>query len=291
MFRHRGENRRSVFVLLFLNVAFFLLQHQDPARYARVFSFHWDAVRAGEVWRVVTYQFRQQGSGVTEAIWLFVTMLLLYIMGTALEEEWGTRHFIAIFAISTLISASVAAYLGIALLGTYFVNFTLLYVYASVSPRQFGMIRFPVWLLALGSLGYLLYGAVAGGKGNIAVFSGALAGFIYYLTQRVPAGEGAAPHATRIDSVALQNAARFAGIRKALAKASTADVDRLLAQFEREIVPNVNVCPPADYKPEHHDGYCIRCEGFAECSARYLRLNRPANVPRAETTVIKDATT
>ena len=45
---------------------------------------------------------------------------------------------------------------------------------------------------------------------------------------------------------------------------------------EREIVRGVNICPPADYKPENSDGYCIRCEGFAECSARYLKLHRPA---------------
>ena len=31
-----------------------------------------------------------------------------------------------------------------------------------------------------------------------------------------------------------------------------------------------------DFKPEHPDRYCIRCEGFAECSARHLRLNRAA---------------
>jgi len=282
MFRHRGENLRSVFVLLFLNVAFFLLQHQDPARYARVFAFRWDAVQSGEVWRVVTYQFRQPGSGIMEALWLFVTMLLLYIMGTTLEEEWGTVHLITIFSLSTLASAAVAAYLGIPLLGTYFVNFTLLYVYASVSPRQFGLMPFPVWLLAVLSLGYLLYGVFAGGRANIAMFSGALAGYIYYLSQRIPASQVAKPNPPRVDNTALQNAARFAGIRKAVANRSVADIDRLIAQSEREIIPNVNICPPADYKPEHNDGYCIRCEGFAECSARYLRNHRPASAPRAE---------
>jgi len=39
----------------------------------------------------------------------------------------------------------------------------------------------------------------------------------------------------------------------------------------------VNICPPADYKPENPDGYCIRCEGFAECSTRFLKANRPAS--------------
>ena len=302
MFRRRGENLRSVFVLLFLNVAFFLLQHQDPAKYARVFAFHWDAVRAGELWRVVTYQFRQPGSGFTEALWLFVTMLLLYMMGSALEEEWGTFHFVALFTISTVTSAGVAAWLGIPLLGTYFVTFTLLYVYASVFPQQtfylFGVIPFPVRLLAAISLAYLLYGVFAGGKANVAVFSGALAGYIYYLTQRVPARVIVAraekelgPPVVRVDTVAMQNGARFAGIKHVLASGLAAEVDRMIAQCERDIVPNVNICPPVDYKPEHNDGYCIRCEGFAECSARFLRMNRPVDAaPRAEAAVMPDAT-
>jgi len=33
-----------------------------------------------------------------------------------------------------------------------------------------------------------------------------------------------------------------------------------------------------DYKPEAQDGYCLRCEGFAECTARHLRLSRPKRI-------------
>lgn len=301
MFRTRGENLRSVFVLLFLNVAFFLLQHQDPEKYTRLFSFQWSAVRNGEVWRLLTYQFRQPGSGFSEALWLFVTMLLLYMMGSALEEEWGTVHFLALFTASTLGSAGVAAYLGIPLLGTYFVTFTLLYVYASVFPQQtfylFGMIPFPVRLLAALSLAYLVYGVFAGGPANIAILGGAIAGYVYFLTQRVAAREVIAraekelgPPVSRIDTTAVQNGARFAAIKKALARDSAGDVERLIGQCEREIVPNVNICPPADYKPDNADGYCIRCEGFAECSVRFLRANAPVSLLRTDAAALPDAT-
>ena len=84
MFLTRGENLRSVFVLLFLNVAFYLLEFQDRAKFARLFSFDWDAVRDGEVWRLVTYQFTQAGTGFMATLSLFITLLLLYMMGTAL---------------------------------------------------------------------------------------------------------------------------------------------------------------------------------------------------------------
>jgi len=291
MFRSRGENLRFVFVLLFLNVAFFMLEHQDPKKYARLFAFDRDAVLGGQVWRLFTYQFSQAGAGFLEALALFITLLLLYMMGSALEEEWGSRHFVTLFLISTLGSAAVAAWIGVPLLSNYFVHFTLLFVYSAAFPEQtlylFGAVPIRVRLIALFSLAVLVYGAISGGAANVAALGGALFGYLYFLTQRVrvpfvPATANGAPAATRVDEppridpTAMTNAARYAAVRHALASGAAADIDRLLAQCDRDTVANVNICPPADYKPESTDGYCIRCEGFAECSARYLRANRPA---------------
>jgi membrane associated rhomboid family serine protease len=288
MFRSRGENLRFVFVLLFMNVAFFILEHQDRVKYARLFAFRWEPVRAGEIWRLFTYQFTQAGTGFMEALSLFITLLLLYMMGSALEEEWGTSQFMTLFLLSTLGSAGVAAVLGIPLLGTYFVYFTLLFVYAAAFPQQtfylFGMVPVKVRVLALFSLAVLLYGVFSGGLANLAALGGAVVAYAYYLTQRVrvrfivataPAVPVEAPR-IRIDTTAISNAARAAAMKQALAGGSDAELDRLIAQCERDTVPGVNICPPADFKPDHADGYCIRCEGFAECTARNLRLNRPA---------------
>ena len=288
MFRSRGENLRSVFVLLFLNVAFFLLEHQDPEKYALLFRFDWDSVLAGEGWRLFTWQFTQAGTGWLEALSLFVTLLLLYLMGSALEEEWGTFHFLTLYLVSTLAAAGVAAWIGIPLLASYFVYFTLLFVYASAFPQQtfylFGAIPFRVRLLAALSLAALVYGVFAGGRANVAALAGAAAAYLYYLSQRIRVRfitpeeqqQQVEIPPVRIDTTAIHNAARFAAIKQALLRHSDADIERLLAQCERDTVAGVNICPPADYKPENPDGYCIRCEGFAECSARYLKTNRPA---------------
>lgn len=294
MFRSRGENLRSVFILLFLNVAFFLLEHQDREKFARLFSFHWNAVQHGEVWRAVTYQFTQAGTGLIEALSLFITLLLLYMMGSAIEEEWGTARFLTLFLVSTLTSAGVAAYLGVPLLGSYFVYFTLLFTYAAMFPRQtfylFGAMPVPVGLLAFFSLLVLVYGVFTGGSANIAALGGAIAGYLFFVAQYlrvrveiVPKNAAAAaapevpetPPPSRPETIAMHNAARYAAMRQALAKHSDADLDRLQSQCERDTVPGVNICPPADYKPDDADGYCIRCEGFAECSARFLRMNKP----------------
>lgn len=304
MFRSRGENLRSVFILLFLNIAFFLLEHQDPEKYARLFRFDWSAVLQGEVWRIATWQFTAAGEGWLEALALFITLLVLYMMGSAVEEEWGTRHFLMLFALSTLGSAGVAAWLGITLFNTYFVYYTLLFVYATAFPQQtlylFGVIPVRVRLIALVSFAALLYGVFAGGAANAAALAGAMLAYFYYLAQRAQVVVAAVQQATaaqqqqqtpRTDTTAMMNAARLAAIRQASHSGSTAEVARLIGQYDRDTVPGVNICPPADYKPEATDGYCIRCEGFAECSARSLRSRFPAAATAAVSTATAAAPT
>jgi membrane associated rhomboid family serine protease len=288
------QNLNSVYILLFLNVAFFLLEHQDAEKFASLFRFDWTAVMNGEVWRIATWQFAQPGEGWIEALALFVTLLLLYMMGSAIEEEWGTRHFVSLFAISTLASAGIAAWLAIPLLGTYFVYYTLLFVYASAFPRQtlyiFGVIPVRSRLIALVSLTALVFAVLAGSAAHIAALGGAVAGFVYSLLLRVrivivTAQDAPPPIAVpRIDTIALHNAARFAAMKQAIASGSKAEAERLIAQCERDKVPNVNVCPPPDFKPEATDGYCIRCEGFAECSARFLRARLASTAATAAPT-------
>ncbi|HUJ14522.1 MAG TPA: hypothetical protein VL284_12115, partial [Thermoanaerobaculia bacterium] len=125
---------------------------------------------------------------------------------------------------------------------------------------------------------------------NLAVLIGACAGFAYYLSQRVqaipvkPRTYTPAPEETPANSM-THNLARVAAIKKALSTGAQNDIDRLIALAEKEIVRGVNICPPVDYKPEHSDRYCVRCEGFAECTARHLRLHRPERVEIATNAV------
>ncbi len=296
MFRRRGENLHSIFIFLFLNVAFFLLEYQDGPRFGLLFGFDRASVQAGQWWRLLTYQFAQTGGGwlfFPKPVVLFFTLLILYLMGAAIEEEWGTLNFVMLFLISTLATAGVAAWLNVGLLGSFFVTYTLLFVYATVFPEQtfylFAIIPIRVRWLAYISAAVLAWGALFGGAGNpnIAVAAGSLAGYVYFLLHRTPVVRFTKPKEQAdavpvaetkersADFTAVRNGARFVTIKKALAAGNDNEIDRLLAQSERDIVRGVNICPPADYKPENSDGYCIRCEGFAECSARFIKLHRP----------------
>jgi membrane associated rhomboid family serine protease len=292
MFRNRGENIRSIYGLLFLNIAFFLLQFQDSAKFVKLFAFDWQRFAAGEIWRAFTYQFMQAGHvgliNIPPVVTLFLNLILLSLMGLSVEEEWGTFHFLTFYLISTLATAGAAAWLGTTLLGSFFINFTLLFVYATVNREQrFWLLIIPirVTILAWLALAALIAGAFLGGQANVAVLVGAVVGYAYFLSQRVnvvlvkPRGYQPPPDPDSNMNVMTRNLARVSAAKKALGSGAQADIDRLIALSESEIVRGVNICAPLDYKPENADRYCVRCEGFAECTARNLRLNRPAVVP------------
>ncbi len=304
MLRKRGENLHTVYVFLFLNVAFFFLEHQDEKRFATLFSFDRVSFLAGQYWRVLTYQFTQAGQGwffFPKPLVLFFTLLILYLMGAAIEEEWGTINFLILFLVSTIATAAFAAWLGVPLLGSFFVNYTLLFVYASMFPDQtfylFAVLPIRVrWLAYLAGV-LLVYGAAVGGTANIAVLGGSLAGYAYYLLHRIPepharraAVKAAEPAQDAPDMTSVRNAARFVAIKRALASGTESDINRLIAQAETEIVRGVNICPPVDYKPESTDGYCIRCEGFAECSVRYMRMQRSVTTHAATPSAVPEPT-
>ncbi len=290
MLRRSGENLHSIYVLLFLNIAFFFLEVRDLQRYAQLFGFDFSRVLAGEVWRVLTYQFIQ-GSG----LGLFFTLLVLYIAGGPVEEAWGTFHFIAFCLISTLGSATVGALLHAQLLGSFVFSYSIIFVYATLFPDQVWYVFFiiPVrvrWLAYL-SVGFLTVFAFRGSVSAIAALAGSGIAYGYFLLhlrmplrRRMPPGFSAPVQPAGASALGAQNLARFHTIRETLNSGDSDVLARLIAKTEKEIVPGVNICPPVDFKPENEDGYCVRCEGFAECSTRFMRgehskSQQPPSVP------------
>src|SRR5581483_6379456 len=251
MFRSRGENLRSIYILLFLNIALFLLQLQDTQRFAQLFAFDRASVASGQIWRIFTYQFIQAGGigpiPLPPVVALFLNLILLTLMGMSVEEEWGTLHFINFYLISTLTTAAAGAYLHTTLLGSFFINFTLLFVYATLYRDQtFYLLVIPVrvtWL-AWFALAALIAGVFLGSRANAAALAGAVAGYGYFLLQRVrplPAALRASvkPPTEPLDAsmaTATRNLTRVAAVKKALTTGSESDIDRLIGLSEREIV-------------------------------------------------------
>lgn len=294
----RSENIRTLYVLLFLNIAFFFLQMQDPEKYFQLFSFDHALFLSGEVWRILSFQFVQGASLFGgPAVGLFFTLLILYIMGAPLEEEWGSLDFVLFFVVSTLGSALAAFVFQLPpLLGSYAFTYSLLFAYAATYPRQqfliFFVLPMRVTWLAYISLAFLALGLIGRSPDSIAAASGAAVSFLYFYVRTGRLGTSRfAPRKRMLSSPVAQkppasaehaadrNLRRFAEMRAAIESGSPEAVDKLAAKIAPEIIKGVNICPPVDYKPEADDRYCIRCEGFAECSVRYLKLHRPQEAP------------
>ena len=277
------ENLHSIYILLFLSVVFYFLQTQDVKKYAELFAFDRDAVMAGQIWRLFTYQFVQ-----TSALSLFFELLILYIMGSVLEEIWGTWDFLAFYAASLAGSVAVGFIFNFPLLGSFFLLYSLLFVYAYLFPDQTFYIFFvlPVkvkWIAWL-SAGFLVFGILKRDPSSLAALGGVLLSGAYFvlskrpgglLPRQVPSAFRPAPEPTATEqSVADQNLEVFGKVRGVLASGKEADRIAMIDSLEKRVVPGVNVCPPADYKPEHDDRYCVRCEGFAECTIRFISLQQ-----------------
>jgi membrane associated rhomboid family serine protease len=286
MVRTKGENLRAIYVVLFLNVVFYFLEFQDPARYRMLFSFDRGLVAAGQLWRLLTYQF-VQGSPLS----FFFGLLILYIMGGSIEEELGTAHFLTICLLSTLATAGLGAILDAQLIGSFVFSFSLLFIFATLAPDHvfyvFLVVPMKVTWLAYIALGFLLFSAF-GSSGSIAALGGAAVSYGYFLLisripfrRKIPAAfQPPKPIIETNYDVAHKNRTQYTKMKDALGSGSPERVEQLANSIAPNIVPGVNVCPPADFKPDHADGYCIRCEGFNECSVRYLKAKMPeSNAP------------
>ena len=275
----RRENLNSIYVLLFLNIAFFLLERQDPQKYVALFSFQRDAFLSGEVWRLFTFQFLQ-GS----ALSFFFNLLILYIMGGAVEEHLGTTGFLTLFGTAIVGTAAVPFIFGFPLINSVFFETALLFVYAHLFPKQvfyiFFVLPVKVTWLAYIALGLLMFGVFGRSLSSLAALVGSGLTFgVYLLLERRSAVVFHRPVIPERDAsndadMAEGNLARFTEVERALA-GSEADRQVMEAKLEKAIVPGVNICPPRDFKPRNDDRYCVRCEGFAECSLRYMKMQMP----------------
>ncbi len=285
------ENLHVIYVLLFLEAAFFVFQVQDAGRYQQLFAFIPSAVLSGEVWRLLTYQFIHGG-----ALSFFFSVLILYIMGNALEEEWGSFDFVAFWALSLLGSAAVGFAIGSPLLGSFFLTYSLLFAYGATYPEMtfyiFFVLPVKVKWLAWIAVAILLFGVFTLRPSSLAAAGGAAVSLLYFWLRHArhsaPRGlprlrrrslplSGPSPAVVATEEKRAEaSVVLFAEVQRALDSGDPAAIDAMIERLDRVTVPGVNICPPADFKPLAEDRFCARCEGFAECSARLMRAKSGA---------------
>ena len=280
-----------------LHFIFFFLVKMDPKRTFTLFGFDPDAAFE-RPWTFLTYQFLHQ-----EPFALFFGTLVLYILGSALETEWGTAEFTVFWLVSTL-GASLAALVtgNVLVSGGVLTGASLLFAYAYLFPDMQFLIFFVIpvkvkwlaWLAALGLAWGLLQATLAGrpGAGFVSV-AGAGAGFLFFWLRhhggtRAKKAAKQAVVAVKTAGAVREDAALERRNRELFPKVE--DLRRatqgggdppprqreFASELAKLVAPGVNICKPVDFKGDR-DGICVRCEGFAECSLRYV-AGQPAEI-------------
>jgi len=282
----RREQWHLTEALIFMHFAFYFLTSTSPdIRQAMVF---FPQALAARPWTVFTFQFLHGGM-----LGFFFSMLILWIMGRPLEEDWGSPRFLAFWLVSVFGAVLTAFVLGQPLAGDIFYQTSLLFTFATVAPDVELLLFFilPVkvkWLAILGG-GFLLYRSFTsfGPLVGVANAVGMSAGYVFFLaTRKLPGKRKMAfkVKQARTKAVAVaketmvqhRNEAWDPRVRAAVARAESGQPPNeedaaLLTELDAARDSSVTVCAPEEFHFAE-DPVCAACPGYPECAARAIRL-------------------
>ncbi len=242
---------------------------------------------AARPWTVVTYQLVPVG-----LISFLFGMMILWLFGKTLEDDWGSLRFLVFWAVSTFGAASAALLLGSILASDVFLSASLMFTYATLYPdtelRLFLLIPVKVKWLAVFGGGILVATSFSHGVlGGIVNVVGMSAGYLFFLaTRNLPTRrqlgfklkQHRASAAIRAESAGAEarNRGWDARVREAEARArELGRVDErhlpLLEELDGAVDPSVTVCAPSEFGYTDDD-VCRSCSGYAECAARRIRM-------------------
>jgi membrane associated rhomboid family serine protease len=238
-------------------------------------------------WTLVTYQFIHGGM-----FSFLISMLILFIMGKPLEEEWGSPKFLAFWLISTLGAAGAAVFLQYGLASDVFLRASLLFTYATMYPdvewRLYFVLPVKAKYLAMIFGALLIFSSFRYGlRYGVINVVGMSAGYVFFLvTRRIPSRRKLAFELKKrkasievaAESEAIESVnQRWDGpVREAEKRARelgrVADQDLpLLEALDAARDQSITVCGPADFRYVEDD-VCRTCKGYPECAARVVRM-------------------
>jgi membrane associated rhomboid family serine protease len=139
-----------------------------------------DAVKRGEVWRLVTYLFIPPTSSY---IWILFMLSLTYFIGSSLESEWGAFKFNVFYFIGVLGTTIAAIVVGGAH-GNYYLNLSMFLAFATLFPdyeiRLYFVIPVKAKWLALLDGAFLVYELAMGSWGTRAAIIAAVANYVLF---------------------------------------------------------------------------------------------------------------
>jgi hypothetical protein len=120
----------SLFIVMSNGLIYLLAQLRPEFLYRLLLDP--EAIRRGEVWRVVTFLFVPPMMG---PLWMVFWLLVLYQCAQALEHEWGDFRFCLFYAIGALATLVAAVWMVGEPLSNVPLNTTLFLAFATLFPN------------------------------------------------------------------------------------------------------------------------------------------------------------
>ena len=143
-------------------------------------------VHQGEVWRLLTFMILPP---TTHPIWAFFALYIFYIMGTALENEWGTVRYNLYLFIAWLATILAAFFLFVGLQTNAFIGGSVFLAFAFLFPDFVLYIFFilPVKIKWLALITWIFYGYefITGDWGAKAYVVASVANFLIFFSKDI----------------------------------------------------------------------------------------------------------
>lgn len=165
--------------LVFLNALTWVLLQMNPY-FALALTLEPAKVMSGEVWRLFTFLFIPG----TSSVFVIFNLMMLYMVGGALEAEWGIFRLNVYYLIGMIGTIISAFFFRADPTGAY-LNLSLTFAFATLYPNfQFFLIVIPIKIkwLALFYAAFVVYDFLFGGNGaRLAILTSFLNYFIFFM--------------------------------------------------------------------------------------------------------------
>lgn len=227
-------------------------------------AFDWASIKAGELWRLVTFLFMPGYFSSRDLIWLVLFLYLYYMIGSTLEREWGTAKFSLYYLSGAVLTILTGVLMGLVtgnavMMGADYVNLSLFFAFAALYPETRFVLFFIIpikvkWLaiadgvlFAVSALGNLLRGDILGVVTPVIALLNFFVFFWGALADEIDYRRGRARHQTSHQTIQFKSAVRQQRKKEA----------------ERGYRHKCDVCGRTDTDhPELEFRYCSRCAGY-----------------------------
>lgn len=112
------------------NVIVYILEYVAGYSISSLLVLDPDLVLQGQIWRLITYIFIPPN---LDIIWIFFSLYFTYIVGTALEHEWGSFK-LNLYYLMGMIGTTIAAFISGSSVSAVYLNLSLFLAFAKIYP-------------------------------------------------------------------------------------------------------------------------------------------------------------